>query len=80
MLLIRVVVCKLRLYKIAGRIIEKFPTLRKILSTDIQAAFDGDPAAANLGEVISCYPAIKAVINYRLAHELVLENVLLFHA
>ena len=28
-----------------------------------------------LGEVISCYPAIKAVINYRLAHELVLENV-----
>ena len=61
--------------KIAGRIIEKFPTLRKILSTDIQAAFDGDPAAANLGEVISCYPAIKAVINYRLAHELVLENV-----
>ena len=60
---------------IAGRIIGKFPTLRKILSTDIQAAFDGDPAAANLGEVISCYPAIKAVINYRLAHELVLENV-----
>mgnify|MGYP003082815686 FL=1 len=61
--------------KIAGRIIAKFPTLRKILSTDIQAAFDGDPAAANLGEVISCYPAIKAVINYRLAHELFLENV-----
>ena len=61
--------------KVAGRVIEKFPTLRKILSTDIQAAFDGDPAAANLGEVISCYPAIKAVINYRLAHELVLENV-----
>ena len=61
--------------KIAGRIIAKFPALRKILSTDIQAAFDGDPAAANVGEVISCYPAIKAVINYRLAHELVLENV-----
>ena len=61
--------------KIAGRTIVKFPTLRKILSTDIQAAFDGDPAAANLGEVISCYPAIKAVINYRLAHELFLENV-----
>ena len=61
--------------KIAERIIEKLPTLRKILSTDIQAAFDGDPAAVNVGEVISCYPAIKAVINYRLAHELVLENV-----
>ena len=60
---------------IAERVIAKFPTIRKILSTDIQAAFDGDPAAANQGEVISCYPAIKAIINYRLAHELVMEDV-----
>ncbi|AKU70127.1 serine O-acetyltransferase [Prevotella fusca] len=60
---------------IAGRVITKFPTIRKTLSTDIQAAFDGDPAAVNQGEVISCYPAVKAIINYRLAHELVLENV-----
>ena len=61
--------------KIAENIILKLPKLRKILSTDVQAAFDGDPAAANLGEVIDCYPAIKALTNYRLAHELVLENV-----
>ena len=61
--------------KIAEHIILKLPKLRKILSTDVQAAFDGDPAAANLGEVIDCYPAIKALTNYRLAHELVLENV-----
>ena len=61
--------------KIAEKIILKLPKLRKILSTDVQAAFDGDPAAANLGEVIDCYPAIKALTNYRLAHELVLENV-----
>lgn len=60
---------------IAERVIAKFPIIRKILSTDIQAAFDGDPAAANQGEVISCYPAIKAIINYRLAHELVMEDV-----
>ena len=60
---------------IAGRVITKFPTIRKTLATDIQAAFDGDPAAVNQGEVISCYPAVKAIINYRLAHELVLENV-----
>ena len=60
---------------IAERVIAKFSTIRKILSTDIQAAFDGDPAAANQGEVISCYPAIKAIINYRLAHELVMEDV-----
>lgn len=61
--------------KIAENIILKLPKLRKTLSTDVQAAFDGDPAAANLGEVIDCYPAIKALTNYRLAHELVLENV-----
>ena len=61
--------------KIAENIILMLPKLRKILSTDVQAAFDGDPAAANLGEVIDCYPAIKALTNYRLAHELVLENV-----
>lgn len=61
--------------RIAENIILKLPQLRKILSTDVQAAFDGDPAAANLGEVIDCYPAIKALTNYRLAHELVLENV-----
>ena len=61
--------------RIAENIVLKLPKLRKILSTDVQAAFDGDPAAANLGEVIDCYPAIKALTNYRLAHELVLENV-----
>ena len=61
--------------RIAENIILKLPQLRKTLSTDVQAAFDGDPAAANLGEVIDCYPAIKALTNYRLAHELVLENV-----
>ncbi|MCR5077063.1 MAG: serine acetyltransferase [Prevotella sp.] len=60
---------------IAGRVIAKFPMLRQILSTDIQAAFDGDPAAANQREVISCYPVIKTLTNYRLAHELVLEDV-----
>ena len=41
----------------------------------MQAAFDGARQQPNLGEVIDCYPAIKALTNYRLAHELVLENV-----
>ena len=60
---------------IAGRVIARFPAIRRILSTDVQAAFDGDPAAVNQGEVISCYPAVRAIINYRLAHELMLEQV-----
>ena len=35
-----------------------------------EAAYNGDPAAQSFGEVISCYPAIRAISNYRIAHEL----------
>ena len=38
--------------------------------TDVQAAFEGDPALTTAGEAIFCYPGIHAVTNYRLAHEL----------
>jgi serine O-acetyltransferase len=37
---------------------------------DVEAAYNGDPAAKSYGEIISCYPVIKALINYRIAHEL----------
>ena len=37
---------------------------------DVEAAYNGDPAAESYGEVIFCYPAIKAISNYRIAHEL----------
>ena len=40
------------------------------LATDVEAAYNGDPAAESLGEVICCYPAIRAISNYRIAHEL----------
>ncbi len=46
------------------------PELRELLATDVEAAFNGDPAAESYGEVISCYPVIKAITNYRIAHEL----------
>ena len=39
-------------------------------SEDVEAAYNGDPAAESYGEVIFCYPAIKAISNYRIAHEL----------
>ena len=50
--------------------IERLPVLRQTLATDVEAAFLGDPAAESYGEVISCYPVIKAITNYRIAHEL----------
>jgi serine O-acetyltransferase len=53
----------------------KLPAIREILKTDVQAAFDGDPAAASKEEIIVSYPFIEAIAVQRLAHELYLKNV-----
>jgi len=57
-------------YETALNFINKIPELKRLLSTDIKATFDGDPAAHSYGEVIFCYPSIRAVFNHRIAHEL----------
>ena len=57
-------------YETALNFINKIPELKRLLSTDIKATFDGDPAAHSYGEVIFCYPSIRAVFNHRVAHEL----------
>jgi len=49
---------------------KSLPKIRKLLDTDLDAAFQGDPAARSLDEVLVCYPGISAIIHYRLAHEL----------
>ncbi|NOU25885.1 MAG: serine acetyltransferase [Methylotenera sp.] len=49
---------------------KQLPTIRLLLDTDIKAAFDGDPAARSVDEVLVCYPGILAIIHYRLAHAL----------
>ena len=46
------------------------PRLREILATDVQAAYDGDPAAASTDEIIFCYPGFFAVTVNRIAHEI----------
>ncbi|MDD4968334.1 MAG: serine acetyltransferase [Paludibacter sp.] len=50
--------------------ITRIPEIKRLISTDIKATFDGDPAANTYGEVIFCYPSIRAVFNHRIAHEL----------
>ncbi len=55
---------------IAHRFVKTLPRLRETLATDVEAAYNGDPAAKSFGEVISCYPVIRAMTNYRIAHEL----------
>lgn len=62
--------CKARAKEMAFKLVEKLPEIRRVLATDVEAAFNGDPAAENFGEIISCYPVIKALSNYRIAHEL----------
>ena len=46
----------------------RLPTVRALVDTDIQAAFEGDPAASSPDEVLVCYPGITAIIHHRLAH------------
>ena len=61
--------------RLASLFISKLPQMRHILATDVRAAYNGDPAANSIGEVICCYPAIKAISNYRIAHELLVLGV-----
>lgn len=48
----------------------RLPAVRRLLDTDVLAAYKGDPAAHSVDEVLLCYPGVLAVIHYRLAHEL----------
>jgi serine O-acetyltransferase len=55
--------------------LDRLQHIKQLMSSDVKAIFDSDPAAKNLGEIIFCYPAIKAISNYRIAHELYLLNI-----
>jgi serine O-acetyltransferase len=50
--------------------LQRLPEIRGLLVRDVQAAFDGDPAATNLDEVVMAYPGLLAVSVYRIAHAL----------
>jgi serine O-acetyltransferase len=56
--------------EMATGFIEYLPEIRRKLVNDVQAMYLGDPAAVSFGEVIFCYPAIRAITNYRMAHRL----------
>lgn len=60
---------------IVANLLKLLPALRELLATDIQAAYDGDPAALNREEIILSYPFIEAIAIQRLAHVLYRENV-----
>ena len=55
--------------------IKKLPDLRRRLAKDVEATYTGDPAAKSKEEIIFCYPGLKAITVYRLAHELLNQNI-----
>lgn len=55
--------------------LKRIPTIREYIETDVQAAFDGDPAAFNKDEIIFSYPGLYAILINRIAHELYKLNV-----
>jgi serine O-acetyltransferase len=62
--------CAPRAHELAEIFLGRLPEIRTLLIRDVQAAFDGDPAATNLDEVILAYPGVLAVSVYRIAHAL----------
>jgi serine O-acetyltransferase len=71
---------------IAARFVERLPEVRARLAEDVEAAFEGDPAAKNFAEIVVAYPSIAAVSIHRLAHVLfelgapVLARIMAEHA
>ena len=59
----------------ADALFAALPEIHRQLTTDLVAAYEGDPAAASLDEIILCYPAFPAIAAYRLAHILYLQKV-----
>ena len=62
--------CDDRAAEIAHKFLRRIPAVRQMLLLDAQAAYDGDPAAKSIDEVIYCYPGFFAITVYRVAHEL----------
>jgi len=67
--------CKARGEDQAVKLIRKIPDIRKMLEGDVQAAFDGDPAAKSFDEIIFSYPGLRAIMVHRIAHELHIQGV-----
>ena len=68
-------VCLISARLVVTELLEKIPDIRIYIKGDIQAAYDGDPAAKSTDEVILSYPCVLAIATYRLAHELYVRGI-----
>jgi serine O-acetyltransferase len=62
--------CLKRAKAIARRLLGKLPEIRAKLGRDVLAAFESDPAASGIDEIVACYPGLYAIAIYRVAHRL----------
>ncbi len=67
--------CGTRAKTVAEELLNELPKLRETVKKDIQAAYDGDPAARSLDEVIISYPGLKAITIQRIAHILYMQKI-----
>ncbi|WP_408998014.1 serine O-acetyltransferase EpsC [Syntrophus buswellii] len=67
--------CEEKGYQEAVTLLLSIPGLQKILSTDVMAAYEGDPAAGSSDEIIFSYPGILAISIYRIAHQLYKQEI-----
>ena len=67
--------CDQRAIELTHRFFDRLPEVQRLLSTDVKATYEGDPASLSPDETVFCYPGLTAITNYRLAHELHRLNV-----
>jgi serine O-acetyltransferase len=67
--------CDLEAADVVATFFAKIPLVREMLACDVQAAFDGDPAAHSTDETIFCYPGLFAIFVQRMAHEFYAQDI-----
>lgn len=64
-----------RAESVALNLLGRIPAIRDLLARDIEAAYDGDPAARSMDEIVVAYPGLQAIAVYRIAHGLYQEDI-----
>ena len=62
--------CRRRARAVTRRLLQTLPEVRALLGKDVLAAFESDPAATGIDEIVACYPGLYAIAIYRVAHRL----------
>jgi serine O-acetyltransferase len=67
--------CQIMAQRVTMELMGQLPHIREALKGDVQAAYDGDPAAKSYEEIVISYPCITAIATHRIAHELFVRDV-----